>query len=107
MAGVRMLTRRTLFAAASAIAARTQKGPKVFLDYDQAELDAAYNQSGYARNGAEVQRRYVSNSELTRARLGSPMRLAYGPGDIEKLDLFRGGTRNAPVHVFIHGGAWR
>ena len=42
----------TLLAAVGAVPAFAQhgKGPKVFLDYDQAELDAAYNQASYAPN---------------------------------------------------------
>lgn len=101
------MTRRALFAAgAVAIRAQQKKGPKVFLDYDQAELDAMYNQSAYAANSAQVQRRYATNSELTRARLGPPARVSYGPGDLEKLDIFRVPGGNAPVLVYVHGGAW-
>jgi arylformamidase len=35
------------------------------------------------------------------------LRLAYGASEIEKLDVYRTGRANAPVNVFIHGGAWR
>jgi arylformamidase len=102
--------------AAAAIVAQAQqkvgppphaKGPKVFLDYDQVDLDAMYNQAVYAPNAVEVQQRYASNSDLARARLAAPQRVAYGPSEIEKLDIFRAKGRNAPVQVFIHGGAWR
>ncbi len=31
----------------------------------------------------------------------------YGPTEVEKLDLYITKTTNAPIHVFIHGGAWR
>jgi arylformamidase len=83
------------------------KGPRVFLDYDQAELDAAYDQAIYAPNLPQVLKRYASNSTLARARLGPPQRIEYGPSAIEKLDIFRAPLRNAPIHLFIHGGAWR
>jgi arylformamidase len=56
----------------------------------------------------QLRDRWVTNSERTRARIGLPLRRAYGPGEIEGLDIF--GTRAsapAPVFVFIHGGAWR
>ena len=33
--------------------------------------------------------------------------LAYGATEIEKLDLFATSKPNAPISVFIHGGAWR
>ena len=45
-------------------------------------------------------------SEAARARLGQPERRAYGATEIEKLDLFRTKRANAPVFIFIHGGAW-
>ena len=47
------------------------------------------------------------NSDRVRARLGAPKRLAYGPTAIEQLDLFATSKPNAPINVFIHGGAWR
>lgn len=83
------------------------KGPRVFLDYDQAELDAAYDQAVYAPNLQQIVGRYATNSELMRARLGAPRRVAYGPTEIEKLDIYTTGRPNAPIHVFLHGGAWR
>src|ERR1043166_2808772 len=65
------------------------KGPLVFMDYDQIELDAAYDQSAYAPLGGQIQARRGTNSEEVRRRLGNPERHAYGPTDIEKLDIFR------------------
>jgi arylformamidase len=88
-------------------AAPRTKGPRVFLDYDQAELDAAYDQSVWAPNQRQITGRYATNSELARMRLGPPRRLAYGPTEIERLDVYSPKRRNAPVMVFIHGGAWR
>jgi arylformamidase len=103
------MKRRTFLAGAGALAAvpALAQGPKVYLDYDQAALDAAYDQSKYAPNLAQVVKRYASNSELTRRRLGAPQRVAYGSRDIEKLDLYRTDRANAPIHIFLHGGAWR
>ena len=82
------------------------KGPLVFMDYDQIELDAAYDQSAYAPLGYQVTARRATNSEETRRRLGPPQRESYGPSEIEKLDIFRTRAPNAPVFVFVHGGAW-
>jgi arylformamidase len=81
------------------------KGPKVFLDYDQVELDAAYDQDAYAANRPQLIQRYASTSDLVRARLGPPQRVAYGPSEIEKLDIYRAAGAKAPIMVFIHGGA--
>jgi arylformamidase len=74
---------------------------------DQRELDAAYDQSKYAANQAQIQERRAVNSARARAALGEPLRLAYGPSAIEGLDVYRTSRTDAPVNVFIHGGAWR
>ena len=83
------------------------RGPRVFLDYDQKELDDAYDQSVWAPNLRQVTGRYATNSEVTRARLGAPRRLAYGPTEIERLDVYSPKRAGAPIMVFLHGGAWR
>src|SRR5581483_7012747 len=82
-------------------------GRKVFLDYDQAALDAAYNQPAYAPNREQVLARRDAVSAAVRARLGAPRRLAYGDATVEQLDVYTTGRERAPVFVFIHGGAWR
>jgi arylformamidase len=46
-------------------------------------------------------------SELTRARIGPPERVAYGSTEIERLAIYKTTRANAPIHVFLHGGAWR
>ena len=83
------------------------KDPRVWLDLDQAELDAAYDQTVWAANREQVVRRFASQSEAARARLGAPRRFAYGATPVEGLDLYPTTRANAPINVFIHGGAWR
>jgi arylformamidase len=83
------------------------KGPLVWRDMDQQELDAAYDQSKYAANQAQVQGRRLVLSARARALLGEPERIAYGKSPIEQLDVYRTSRANAPVNVFVHGGAWR
>jgi arylformamidase len=80
---------------------------KVFLDYDQAALDRAYDQPSWAPNMQEVLQRRAAASDAVRARLGPPRRLAYGPNEIEQLDVYPTSRPHAPVMVFLHGGAWR
>ena len=87
--------------------AQRAKGPLVWLDMDQQALDDAYDQIVYAPNRDQVHLRNVFNSERVRARLGAPQRLAYGSKPNEQLDLFTTDRPNAPVQIFIHGGAWR
>src|SRR6266481_4068207 len=112
------LTRRALVAASvlgaggSALAQRPPqpprvKGPLVWLDMDQQDLDDAYDQLVYAPNRDHILKRLARNSELVRERLGAPKRFAYGPTAIEGLDVFTAKAPNAPVNVFVHGGAWR
>ena len=115
------MTRRAIVATAAAMAAAPalaaeecrlgppphHKGPPVFLDYDQVELDASYDQVSYEPLIAQVSQRLASISEAARARIGVPRRVAYGPSDVEKLDIYRTSQPRAPVFVYMHGGTWR
>jgi arylformamidase len=116
------LTRRTMVAACAGVSAvglaetasaqrlpappRT-KGPLVWLDMDQQELDDAYDQRVYAPNQPNITERRNWNSEKVRAVLGEPERLSYGAAEIEKVEVYKTNQPNAPVNVYIHGGAWR
>jgi arylformamidase len=105
---LRAATASALLAIVPALAQQARvKGPRVWLDMDQAELDNAYDQSVYAPNQQQVTGRYATNSEAVRARLGAPRRFAYGPTPAEGLDVYVAKRSNAPIHVFVHGGAWR
>jgi arylformamidase len=116
---VGLVTRRVALGAAAAMAATPAlsencrigppvhaQGPRVWLDMDQMELDAAYDQSVYAPLAGQIRARFASTSEQVRARLGPPQRLAYGPSEFEKLDIYRTKRPQAPVFVYFHGGAW-
>lgn len=96
----------TAMAQQSAPPARV-KGPLIWLNMDQKELDDAYDQSVYAANLQQIVGRYVTNSEAVRRRLGPPRRFSYGPTPIEGLDVYVTDRPDAPIHIFIHGGAWR
>src|SRR5262249_61582179 len=82
------------------------KGPRVWLDMDQKELDDAYDQSAWAPNQPHVSKRRALWSESTRARF-KPERIAYGLTKIEQVDIYKTTRDNAPIQIFIHGGAWR
>ena len=83
------------------------KGPLVWLDMDQQALDDAYDQAVYAPNAPQLHKRRQDKCKEVRARLGEPRRLAYGPTPVEMLDIYTTKKPNAPINVFIHGGAWR
>src|SRR5262250_1378351 len=112
------LTRRTLVAATAlgvggpALAQRPPepprvKGPLVWLDMDQQDLDDAYDRRVYARNRDYMLKRCARNSEPARERPRAPKRFAYGATAMDALDVFTTKVPNAPVSVFVHGGAWR
>jgi arylformamidase len=118
------LTRRTLVAGAAAgtFALATEpasaqrcpavppprsKGPLVWLDMDQHELDEAYDQSVYAFNQQFIQERRDQRNEVVLKVLGKPERVAYGAAEIEKLDIYKTRRPNAPVMIYLHGGQWR
>src|SRR5262245_66603707 len=89
-------------AAVPAIAAQPaprEKGPRVWLDLDQKELDDAYDQAVYAPNADQLHKRRIANSEAARARLGQPKRMAYGPTAIEMLDIYQTRRANAPIQI--------
>lgn len=77
---------------------------KVFRDYTQAELDRQYEQRAFAANADEIIKRYATLSDATRAKLGEPETLAYGPTEVEALDLY--GSGRDRIVAFVHGGAW-
>ena len=89
------------------------KGPIVWLDMDQQQLDDAYDQLVYAPNRDQLGKRRLANSAAARTRIGEPSRFAYGPAPIEALDVYRpradnpAGGAGAPLAIFVHGGAWR
>jgi arylformamidase len=88
------------------------KGPIVWLDMDQRELDDAYDQLVYAPNRDQLTKRRIANSAAVRQRIGEPLRFAYGSAAVEGLDVFPafptpGGRGGGPVAIFVHGGAWR
>jgi arylformamidase len=116
------ITRRTLMAGAAAgtLALTSEpaaaqrcgtpsraKGPTVWLDMDQNELDDAYDQSVYAFNQNNISERRTANNEKVLPIIGEPQRVAYGPSEIEKVDIWKTKRPNAPILVFLHGGAWR
>jgi arylformamidase len=112
----RQINRRTFLnavggvigASATASAQQTRtKGPLVWLDMDQKELDDAYTQSVYAPNQQQVVARTSALGRAMRERIGQPRRYKYGPTPIEAVDVYTTDRPNAPIHIFIHGGAWR
>jgi arylformamidase len=83
------------------------KGPPVWMNMDQQELDEAYDNDVYAFNAKNINQRRDANNEIALSVVGHPMRVAYGPTEAEKVDIYKTKRANAPTMIFIHGGSWR
>lgn len=84
-----------------------KKGPPVFRDLDQIDIDEGYDNDVYAFNAKNIGARRVYNNRIAQSVLGKPGRVKYGEAEIEGLDFYKAKRPNAPVLVFIHGGSWR
>ena len=65
------------------------KGAPVWREYDQVELDAAYDQEVYQPHTDAVNSRLSAASYDLRQRRGYPIRAAYGEHKDEGLDIYR------------------
>ena len=81
--------------------------PKVWLDLDQAALDDAYDQPAFAPNFHSVAGRMARASAEMRQRRGDPKYFQYGPSPIERIHYYPADLPDAPLHIHVHGGAWR
>ena len=79
----------------------------VYLSYSQEDLDRAYDQRAWAANAGELIAQYASASADVRSRQAHCADIKYGPGTDERLDWFDAGQTGGPIHIHLHGGAWR
>lgn len=82
-------------------------GDPVWRDFSRAALDAAYNNMAAVSDSQERLDAWAASSAALRARAGAECDLPHGPGDRQRLDIFRCGGVDAPLIVFIHGGWWQ
>src|SRR5262249_59455784 len=85
------VTRRALIAATAVLGAGAPalaqqppqpprvKGPVVWLDMDQQDLDDAYDQAVYAPNRDQILKRCARHSDLVRERLAAPTPFSHRP----------------------------
>lgn len=69
------------------------------------DLEAEYNNRAAVPDHPAVMARWKADAKAARA-VHAPVRLAYGAGEREAMDLFEAGA-DAPVAVFVHGGYWQ
>lgn len=82
---------------------------KVWLDYDQKELDDQYNQRILVPDANDYMARHGVLSARVRGEMDCRLDVAYGPSEDERLDIFPAASAaaaGAPVVVYFHGGAW-
>ena len=82
---------------------------KVFRDYDQAGLDAEYNNQAKVPNGMALMEGFAKESATLRESMPGRLNIAVGPDGEETLDIFPAEEADgpAPIQFFIHGGYWR
>lgn len=73
----------------------------------QQELDAEYDVERSVPDFMAYAKTYIDESKLARHRLNCVLDVRYGATLDEHVDIFPAAGRNAPVLIFIHGGAWR
>jgi len=79
----------------------------IYLNYDQAELDAQYNQATLVPDLSPYLEHWTKASAEAREKLDCQLDIAYGVSEVEQLDIFLSEQKPAPIHVHLHGGAWR
>jgi len=79
---------------------------RVYGDYDQAGLDAQYNNRKRFPDYVRRFETWAAWSAETRKRRRGYLDVPFGDKPTERLDIFPAETPNAPVYVFVHGGYW-
>jgi len=80
---------------------------KVFLDYDQAGLDAQYNLRAAVPDAVECLAECARRSAVVRAMRPVRLDVPFGPTHGERVNVYPAPKPGAPVLVFIHGGYWQ
>jgi len=83
---------------------------KIFGGYDQAGLDAQYDNRAKVPGSAEMLQQSAADSAAMRQTMAARLNLSFGPGADEVLDVFLPDDADGtplPVQVFIHGGYWK
>ncbi|MEE9316729.1 MAG: alpha/beta hydrolase [Rhodospirillales bacterium] len=87
----------------------------IYRGYDQAELDAQYNNRARVPEHVDLHAAHQAEGEKVLADFETRLDVSYGPSGEETLDIYlpenpeavSGGTAGgAPINVFLHGGYW-
>jgi len=76
--------------------------------YRADEIEAQFNPRASVPSFEVDQARHAAWSAAARAELEGDLDVAYGDGPLHEVDVFPApGAKDAPVHVYFHGGYWR
>ena len=79
----------------------------IFLEYDQAQLDAQYDQATLVPDLSDYHARWTLRTKLAKERYQFHEHVAYGKHPDEWIDVYRPhAAEHAPILIFFHGGAW-
>ena len=79
---------------------------KVWLDYDQDELDRQYDQRSVVPDGDAYKAADAKASAQARSETACRLDIPYSVTSDETLDVFPANNPGSPILVFFHGGAW-
>jgi arylformamidase len=77
----------------------------VYRGYTKDELELLYSHRHRIEGYEGYFERWPAESARARETLDTVLDVAYGRGDAERYDVFRG-PEGAPIQVFVHGGYW-
>jgi arylformamidase len=80
---------------------------KVYGTFDQAGLDAAYNNSAAVAGSGDIVADWERRGEIAQAEGNARLDIRYGPKPRNGIDYFKSGAEDAPLFAFIHGGYWQ
>lgn len=79
---------------------------KIFRQYDQAGLDAQYNNRARYPDYKDHFENWGKWSKAARSQMQCKLDVAFGHTPIEAIDIFPAAAPLAPIYLFIHGGYW-
>ena len=79
----------------------------VYRHYDQAALDAQYEQRSLVPDVSPYFSQWREASDRVKVEYDLMGNLAYGSGERERIDLFPVDGTDSALALFFHGGAWR
>ncbi len=83
----------------------------IYHAFDQAGLDAAYNNRNHTPDFQRYVDRWAAGSDAARATVPSVRDLNYGPSPRQTLDVFRPAAASPPggrpALMYVHGGYWQ